>query len=99
MLITFKTKSYANITMFGNVGISLLKLMNFGSNVPGGIIASDVPEALENLRQGLAGIPDEIEPDKTPDDDEPTVSIHTRALPLIELLETAIADHNDIHWE
>ena len=49
MLITFKTKSYANIMMFGDVGLKMLKMMDFGVSVPGAIIAEDVPRALRNL--------------------------------------------------
>ncbi len=99
MLITFKTKSYANITMFGDVGMRLLNMMEFGSHSPGGIVASDVAGALHNLQRGLQSIPKEITSDRDIDDDQPTVSLHTRALPLIELLRAAIADNNEIRWE
>ena len=99
MLITFKSRSYANITMFGEIGLSLLKLMDFGVNVPGAIVAADVGKALENLQSGLSKIPENMEPEKDPDDESPKVSLHTRALPLIELLQAAIADENDVRWE
>ncbi len=45
MLVTFKSKSYANITMLGNIGMDMLEMMNFGTNVPGGIVATDLAEA------------------------------------------------------
>ena len=53
MLITFKTKSYANIVMFGDVGTKMLEMMDFGVSVPGAIVAEDVPRALNNLKQAL----------------------------------------------
>ena len=58
MLITFKCKAYANITMFGEVGERMLDLMGFGKRVPGAISAQDVGQALQNLRDGLATIPE-----------------------------------------
>ena len=53
MLVTFKTKSYANIVMFGDVGTKMLELMNYGTSIPGAITAEDVSHALSNLQRGL----------------------------------------------
>jgi len=103
MLVTFKTKAYTNITMFGDVAIRLLKLMGHSGTVPSAILADDVPAALERLK---AAIGDEKR--KTgatrrdePEDDEkgPPVSLANRALPLIELLEAAAKRHCDVMWE
>jgi hypothetical protein len=99
MLITFKTSAYANITMFGDVGLKLLEMMNFGKAVPGAITAEDVPQALINLQQGLATIPQQAEAAGAEDDDQPSTSLHTRAVPLLELLKAATVDHNLVHWE
>ncbi len=99
MLITFKTKSYANIMMFGEVALELLKMMDYGVSVPGGIIAEDVPQALSNLQRRLESVIDVVEPADDAEDDQPAVSLHTRALPLIELLQSAVADQNNVRWE
>jgi hypothetical protein len=99
MLITFKTKSYANIMMFGEVALKLLKMMDYGVSVPGGIIAEDVPQALSNLQRQLESVIDVVEPAGDEEDDQPAVSLHTRALPLIELLQSAVADQNNVRWE
>jgi hypothetical protein len=99
MLITFKTKSYANIMMFGDVAQKLLKMMDYGVSVPGGIIAQDLPQALSNLQRELESIVDVVEPAGDAEQDQPAVSLHTRALPLIELLQSAIADQNNVRWE
>jgi hypothetical protein len=99
MLITFKTSAYANITMFGDVGLKLLEMMNFGKAVPGAITAEDVPQALINLQQGLATIPQQAEAAGAEDDDQPSTSLHTRAVPLLELLKAATVDHNLVRWE
>lgn len=99
MLITFKTKSYANITMLGEAGSKMLEFMDFGAKVPGAIAKHDLPEALDNLTKALAKLPDEVEqPD--PNSDEPVaVSLKARAFPLIQLLQSAIDDENNVMWE
>ena len=99
MLITFKTTAYANITMFGDVGKRMLEMMAFGTTVPGAINAEDVPQALENLRQALDKLPEQVEPAGEADDDQPAVSLHTRAVPLVELLQAAVSDEAYVRWE
>lgn len=99
MLLTFKTRAYANITMFGDVGKKMLQMMAFGDAVPGAIKAEDVPRALQNLQAALAAMPDQVEPADEADDDQPAVSLNTRAMPLIELLQAAIADETYVRWE
>lgn len=99
MPITFKTSAYANITMLGDVGRSMLDMMGFGTAVPGAINAEDVPVALDNLQLALAGMPEKVEPAGDADDGEPAVSLQTRAVPLIELLRAAAADETYVRWE
>ena len=99
MLITFKTSAYANITMLGDVGRKMLEMMAFGSSVPGAINAEDVPTALDNLKSALARLPTQVEPAGDADDDQPAVSLHTRAVPLVELLQSAVADETYVRWE
>ena len=99
MLITFKCSAYANITMFGDVAKTMLEMMGFGSDVPGAIRAEDVPQALQNLQNGLAAVPDQLQPAGDEDKDQPSTSLHTRALPLQELLQAAIADDSRVRWE
>lgn len=99
VLITFKTKSYANITMFGEVGFKMLEMMDYGTSVPGAIVAEDVPQALSNLKNRLDSIVEVVEPAGEADEEQPAVSLHTRAVPLIELLQSAVADENIVRWE
>ena len=99
MLITFKTRAYADITMFGEIGKKMLEMMDFGTRVPGAIRPEDLPAALENLQAALARIPRQVAPQVTDEDDEPKVDLHTRAVPLIELLRAAIADQAHLRWE
>jgi len=43
MLVTFTTKAYADITMFGDVAVAMLKMMGHSTTVPGAIVAEEVP--------------------------------------------------------
>jgi len=54
VLVTFKTSAFADITMFGSVATTLLKMMGQSGNVPGALLAEDLPAALQNLNTALA---------------------------------------------
>ena len=98
-MITFKTKAYADIPMLGDVARKFLEMMGFGVDVPGAVVAEDVPVALENLRRALARLPEQVEPAGDADDDQPRVSLRTRAYPLFELLQAAAAAGEHVRWE
>ena len=53
MLVTFTTKAYADITMFGDVALSMLKMMGHSGTVPSAIRAADVPAALSRLKAAI----------------------------------------------
>ncbi|MDT8281945.1 MAG: DUF1840 domain-containing protein [Gammaproteobacteria bacterium] len=98
MLVTFSSDAYADITMFGDVAVSLLKMMGHSGTVPSAILAADVPAALNRLTAGVeatkaAPIVEEENEDK------PRVSLSHRALPLIELLGAAARDGCDVMWK
>lgn len=98
MIVTFTTRSYADITMFGDIALALLKMMGHSPKVPGAILAAGVPAALDRLKTAI-----EAEKDLPPDDDneeeEPVVSMAHRALPLIELLEAAAKSGANVMWK
>ena len=100
MLVTFSTPVYADITMFGDVAIRLLKLMGHSGTVPGALLAGDVQPALERLQAGIkAASPDLDEPAEEEEDGEPAVSLPHRALPLIELLDAAAKANRNVMWD
>ncbi|HEY8519476.1 MAG TPA: DUF1840 domain-containing protein [Gammaproteobacteria bacterium] len=104
MLVTFRTKSYANITMFGDVAVKLLKLMGHSGTVPSALKAEDVPAAVARLKAAIAehkrAAAAEPPRDESSDgDEEPPVSLANRALPLIELLEAAARAKADVVWD
>ena len=102
MLITFETKAYANITMFGDVATKLLKFMGHSATVPGAILAEDIPEALEKLRscvQTEMQVEQNHVLELNQDEKQNYVSIDKRAMPLIELLEAAAKQKVDVTWD
>jgi hypothetical protein len=103
MLIRFETPAYATITMFGDVAVTLIKLMGHSGAVPGALLAEDVPAALARLKHAVAEHPDATldpaAPTPSKNDDSPHVSLAHRALPLIELLEAAAREGENVMWE
>jgi hypothetical protein len=97
MLVTFHTKAYADITMFGDVAVKLLKMMGHSGSVPGAFMAEDIPNALKNLREALQQ--QQTMPNAGNNEDEPPVSLSHRALPLVELLEAAIKQDTQVIWD
>ena len=98
MLVTFSTNAYADITMFGDVALTMLKMMEHSTTVPGAILAEDVPAALSRLTTAIdAG--KALPPEKNDNEDEPVVSIAHRALPLIELLAAAAKANTYVMWK
>lgn len=103
LIVTFHTKAYADITMFGDVAVRLLKLMGHSGTVPSAILPEDIPEALKRLRAGVEG-EGNVGADEAPSEgkdttDEPVVSLNTRAFPLIELLEAAVLRDEPVSWK
>jgi hypothetical protein len=76
--------------MFGEVAVTLLKMMGQSGSVPGAILATDIPVAANHV---------EPAPPAARDDGEPRVSLRQRAFPLIELLGRAIKKDADVIWE
>lgn len=103
MLVTFRSKSYADITMFGDVAVQLLRMMGQSGTVPGALLADDVAPALAKLKAALAQSPQATEPadkdDEEGDKEAKNVGLARRAYPLIELLNAAVASKSDVLWD
>lgn len=110
MIVTFHSDAYADIMMFGDIAIQLLKLMGHSGTVPSALLAEDVPEALANLKKAItddkARVAAPPKPEKAGKDDdrddedsEPPVQLAHRALPLIELLAASAAAKCDVMWD
>jgi hypothetical protein len=99
MLVTFHTKAYADITMFGDVAVRLLKMMGLSGTVPSALMPEDIPAALQQLRGALEHLAETAKPQQGGSEDEPPVSLAQRAAPLIALLEAAQAAHAEVMWD
>jgi hypothetical protein len=98
MLVRFTTKAYADITMFGDIALAMLKMMGHSTTVPGAILAEDVPRALNRLTAAIAE-EKALPPKENKGEDEPGVSMAHRALPLIQLLTAAAEENCNVMWE
>lgn len=98
MLVTFTTEAHADITMFGDVALTLLKMMGHSATVPGAILAADVPAALSRLTAAI-DVAKASPPVEDKDADEPAVSMANRGLPLINLLAAAAKADCNVMWK
>ena len=97
MIVTFHSKDYYPIEMFGNVALQLIEQMGCTPKVPGAIFAEDVPQALWQLQQNLQDQADD-QPGEVDNADAP-VSLRKRALPLLEMLKGAAKHQHGVSWD
>jgi hypothetical protein len=105
MIVRFSTRAGA-LTMHGDAAVALLRAMGHSGTVPGAILAADLPAALASLRRALETqaqdvpvVPDAAEVDDEQEEREPPVTLAMRAVPLVDMIETAIARGSDLMWE
>ena len=106
MLVTFSCEAYSNTTYFGDVAQTLLHMMGKSGNVPGAILAEDVPAALTRLQSAIEKLKAEspVKPSGKRDSEqedwqEKPVTLAHRALPLIELLSAAEKARCNVMWD
>jgi hypothetical protein len=104
MLVTFHSKAWSSITLFGEVAVTLLKMAGHSGTVPSALLARDIPLALTSLKLALATLPKENRKTAMPADDDNTdtpapVGLQLRAFPLLELLSAADQQKCDVMWE
>lgn len=99
MLVRFRSEA-GSLIMFGEVALTLLRMMGQSGVLPGAIAAEDVPAALARLRQAVSAHGDR--PAGTAGEEEsgaPKILLRQRAFPLIELLERAAQKECGVVWE
>ncbi len=100
MLVTFHSKDYYPITMFGEVALQLIEKMGVTPKVPSAIFAEDVPQALWQLQQALADLPaDDDTANITAEAPDASISLKKRALPLLDMLKGAAKAQHNISWD
>ena len=101
MIVTFHSKDYYPITMFGEAALQLIEKMGCTPKVPGAIYAEDVPQALWQLQQNLQDLTEQtdIPVDASIERAEAPVSLQTRAVPLLEMLRGAAKKQHIVSWD
>ena len=105
MLVTFHSKAWSSVTLFGDVAVTLLKMAGHSATVPSALLAGDIPAALARLKQALAAAGAEEESKQSvrlaaeDADTPPPVGLRLRAFPLIQLLSAASQQGCDVMWE
>jgi hypothetical protein len=106
MIVKFST-SIGQLTMHGDAAVALLKGMGHSGTVPGAILAADLPDALAQLQRMLETAGDATgapplppaQSDEEEREREPVITLKTRAIPLLDMIRTAIARDSDLMWE
>jgi hypothetical protein len=107
MIITFTTKVYPDVVMFGDIASLLLKAMGEKEQPPGILRGENIKIASDKLRTHLQMLPPES---ARPVDDRGNkseeeikeqlnyVGLRKRALPLLDLLDAAYRKNSDVIW-
>jgi hypothetical protein len=112
MIVNFTTR-FGSLTMHGESAVALLRAAGHSGTVPGAILAADLPAALAQLERSLESEGDRPSPpvaatraepldgvdDEEEREREPVVSLRMRAVPLLDMVRTAIARGSDLMWE
>lgn len=109
MIIKFSTHN-GQLLMQGEPAVRLVKLGGHSGTVPSAILAADLPAFAAKLRSGLEQHGDELSPAPPAaaagraedEDDEPRerpIKLRLRAVPLLDMVDTAIRQKSDLLWE
>jgi hypothetical protein len=108
VIVKFSTR-YGQLTMHGEAAVALLKGMGHSATVPGAILVADLPGALARLERMLelagdttgapAPPPGRAEDDEEAREREPVITLRHRAVPLLDMIRTALARGSDLMWE
>ncbi len=104
MLITFTSKYSPDVLMFGDVASVLLKAMGQSETPPGALQGDNIKLAADQLRRYLQAIPNPGKPEAADDDDEQgdkqeqQVGLSIRAKPLLDMLDKAYKEQENVIW-
>src|SRR5688500_12778018 len=105
MIVNFSTR-FDRLTMFAEPALALLGMLGHSARVPGAILAVELTPLLARLGAALEkpGNRPSPSPMSQPYDEEgmaqrdPPINLATRAVPLIAMIERAIAGASDLMW-
>jgi hypothetical protein len=105
MLVKFSSTKTEPLIMTGDVAVRLIKMMGATGAIPGGIKAEDISAAVTQLQQQLSNSALETNKQRIQArseeerEREPSLSLATRAAPLIEILQRAQRAGATVMWE
>lgn len=104
MLVTFRSRATEPITMFHDVALDLIKMMGSSGRIPSALAADEVAVAAKRLRAALHGTPmpaakSTDDADADDEEEQQAVGLPTRAVPLLDLLDRAAAQHAEVLWD
>jgi hypothetical protein len=109
MLVKFTTR-FGQLLMQGEPALALLRLAGHSGSVPSAVLEADLPAFLARLQAGLelhgdeyspapsSAAADDAELDQAEQGERP-VKLRLRAVPLVDMIETAVRQHADLMWE
>ncbi len=97
MPVIFKTPTSQRVIMLDRDAEMMLKTISTSGNIPGALYPEAIPAALEALEARIKLESNDEELAQTEDSDQ--VGIHTRAFPLIELMQSAIEKNETLMWD
>ena len=109
MLVKFST-SFGQLVMQGEPAVTLIRLGGHSGTVPSAVLAADLPGFLAKLQAGLELQGDQVSPPAPvnepggsgADEEEPRerpIKLRLRAVPLLDMLDTAVLRQSDLFWE
>ena len=107
MLVIFKSAPCADLLYFGDVAQLMMELMGKEATDQGVITVEQLPEAIARLEAAVTGDRpqhrDHLLADETKETDpdgnkRPHVSLTRRALPLLDMLKTALKEKEPVVW-
>lgn len=109
MLVKFSTR-FGQLVMQGEPAVALIRLGGHSGTVPSAVLAADLPGFLAKLRAGLELQGEQVSPAPPvreqggdwEDDKEPReqpIKLRLRAVPLLDMLDTAVLRQSDLFWE
>jgi hypothetical protein len=109
MFVKFST-GYGQLLMQGEPAVTLVRLGGHSGTVPSAVLAGDLPAFAAKLRAGLELHGDEPSPapaaeeTRRPEDDddrprEQAIKLRLRAVPLLDMIDTALQHKSDLVWE
>ena len=109
MLVRFSTR-FGQLLMQGEPAVVLIRLGGHSGTVPSAVLAAELPGFLAKLPAGLELQGDQVSPPPPvkesggawEDEEEPRerpIKLRLRAVPLLDMLDTAIKQQSDMFWE